>query len=288
MKFTSATWPLLYGGLVLSGIALAIVAYGLLLNPQSPVRVQWRRYCHYLDTYLRFVRQKLTGRQLAVGQMLVLALWCGLVLAAGLPLLLFVGVLFLFIPSVWLQQLQRKRIQQLGEQLDGWLQALANALKASSSLGDAIESTQSLLHSPMSDEVEILIKETRLGTPLDAALRNMARRLKSRTISSALVTLLVARQSGGNLPHTLERSAAALREMARLEGVVRTKTAESKAQAYVLAVMPAVVVFAVNWIHPDLLIPLRETMIGNAVAVLAAVLWILSVVLTNRILRVDM
>ena len=42
---------------------------------------------------------------------------------------------------------------------------------------------------------------------------------------------------------------AALREIARLEGVVRTKTAEGKAQAMVVAVMPFPLIGLLNYLN---------------------------------------
>lgn len=277
----------LLGGIALLGSAIALGFYRLVFRPGSPTHKQWKRYVHLLDEDLKFLRQVTTGKAIASGQAVTVCLWSFLALAAGLPQLLLVNLLLLLVPILWLKRLRRHRIQRLGDQLDGWLQALANALKASASLGDAIASSQGLLHAPMSEEVDVLLKETLLGTPLDVAIQNMARRIGSRTISSALVTLLVARKSGGNLPHTLERSATALREMARLEGVVRTNTAAGKGQAYVLGAVPAVIIAAVHWIHPDLLVPLWETFIGNVVVGIALSLWIGAVILFVKILRVD-
>lgn len=284
LSFMSA---FLYLGVAFVGAGIAAALYGLVLRPGSPTHTQWGRYIGFLDEDLKFLRQVTTGKTIASWQAGIVCLWSALALAAGLPQLLFGNLLILFMPILWLKRLRRHRIRRLGEQLDGWLQALANALKASSSLGDAIASSQGLLHAPMSEEVDILLKETLLGTPLDAAIQNMARRIGSRTISSALVTLLVARKSGGNLPHTLERSAAALREMTRLEGVVRTSTAAGKGQACVLGAVPAVIIVAVHWIHPDLLVPLRETLVGNIVVGIALSLWVGSVILLVKILRVD-
>ncbi len=271
----------------LLGAAVVIALYALVFNTGSPTHRQWNRYVNILDEDLKFLREKIQASHIALTQMLSILIWSLTVCVAGLPQLMIMNGLFVFIPPIWLKRLRRQRIQRLENQLNSWIQALANALKASASLGDALASTQNLLHPPFSEEVDVLLKENQLGTPLDIAIRNMGTRIGSRTISSALATLLVARQSGGNLPHTLERAASALREMTRLEGVVRTKTAEGKAQAYVLGVVPAVVLLAINWIHPDLLIPLIETFLGNIIVGISVTLWICSIIIANRILRVD-
>ena len=75
--------------------------------------------------------------------------------------------------------------------------------------------------SPLKEEVELATKEMRVGSSLDQALLNMAGRVGSRQLDSALSAVLIGRQIGGDLPHILETTASTLREMARLEAVVR-------------------------------------------------------------------
>ena len=70
-------------------------------------------------------------------------------------------------------------------------------------LGEAIASSISLVPAPMSQEIDVLVKEYELGTPLDLALDNLAARVGSSTVSGTVLALKVARRSGGNLPEML-------------------------------------------------------------------------------------
>jgi tight adherence protein B len=97
----------------------------------------------------------------------------------------------------------------------------------------------------------------------------------------------VGRQTGGDLPAILEQSALTLREMSRLEGVVRTKTAEGKAQAYVLGGIPFVLVGAIHLVDENWLPPLFETGLGLAILSVALTLWVAAIFLARRILTVD-
>ena len=190
-------------------------------------------------------------------------------------------------PLVVLRSKHDERVRLLEESLDGWLLMLANALKASPSLGEALQSSAKLIRPPFSEELDLVIKENKLGTPLDQALLNMSTRIKSRIISSSLATVLVGRQTGGDLPSILEQSASTLREMARLEGVVRTKTAEGKMQATVLAVIPFVLLFALHQVDNNWLRPLFQTTIGYVVLMAATILWASAILVARRILTVD-
>ena len=85
-------------------------------------------------------------------------------------------------------------------------------VRTTPSLGEAIESCAKLMPAPLSQELDLALNEYHLGAPLDVALKTMSTRLKSRTMNVALGTLRIARNTGGNLPDTLEISAAALAE----------------------------------------------------------------------------
>jgi tight adherence protein B len=69
----------------------------------------------------------------------------------------------------------------------------------------------------------------RVGNTLDQALMNMSARIQSRQLDTAITSVLVGIQVGGNLPTVLETTASSIRDMRRLEGVVRSKTGEARA-----------------------------------------------------------
>ena len=191
------------------------------------------------------------------------------------------------VPRIWLSDAKAKRQIAIEAQLDTFLLALANALKASPSLGDALGATTMLLRAPIKQELELTMKENQLGMPLDQALLNMASRVGTRAFSGALSTVLIGRQTGGDLPKILETSAGTLREMARLEGVVRTKTAEGRAQGWVLGVIPPVLVVLLNWLDPEWLRPLSTSFIGYIISTIAVLFWVAAVFAARKILAVD-
>jgi tight adherence protein B len=184
--------------------------------------------------------------------------------------------------------LQRdRRVTAIEAQLDRFLVAMAHSLRANPALADALVSSTRLLGSPLKDEIDLVLREHALGTPLDRALAAMAGRIGSPIASSALATLRVARASGGDLSATLETSAAALREMARLEGVVRTKTAEARAQGVVIAVIPFPMFATLHAIDPRFLRPVLETSVGHIVLAVATLAWLAAVLAARRIAQVD-
>lgn len=247
----------------------------------------WVNYRHFCERRIGFLQVKLTFKGIVKQQLSIFFAVACLAIGLGVPMLWMVTPIIVIYPKLMLERQRRDRVAKLETQLDGWLLALANSLKASPSLGDGLKETASLMHAPMSQELSLLMKEYALGIPLDQALNDMADRIGSQTVRTGVTTLLVARESGGDLPSVLETTAAALREMARLEGVVRTKTAEGKAQAYVLGAVPPVMFGTMYYIDPSLVRPLLMSGTGNVVFAAAIVLWILSIPVGIRVLTVD-
>jgi tight adherence protein B len=171
--------------------------------------------------------------------------------------------------------------------MDSFVLTLANALKATPSIGNALMYAQPLVMPPMNQELALALKEVRVGNTVDQALLNMSGRIRSTQLDAALAGVLIGRQVGGDLPKILETTANTLREMARLQGVLRAKTAEGKLQVLVLAVVPAFLVFGFDMVKPGYFVPLTESVIGWVLVVISTVLWLIALILARQVLKVD-
>jgi tight adherence protein B len=224
----------------------------------------------------------------------VLALEAALVLGAigaaglGAPLPALGLLASALAPSLWLRRLRRRRRALLERQLEPWLVALTNALAATPALGDALAQSARLVDAPLRDELELVSKEMALGTPLDDALERAAARADSRPFRAVITTLKVARNTGGSLPSTLGAAGESLREMARLEGVVRTKTAEGRVQTIVLGALPAALYGLLLTLRPDHFAPMDHSALGGLLYLGAGLLWVSAVLAAHRILSVDL
>jgi len=248
----------------------------------------WERYQATLDDDASFLMWRVPGRRIAWLQLTAVAIlsWLALLLQSTSTGLL--ALLAALLPWPAVLRLRRARVAALERQLGGWLLMLANALKATSSLTDAIASTVPLTSRPFADEVDRLLKEVQLGATLQRATRTMARRIGSSTISAALATIVVASQTGGNLVRTLEKTSAGLRESARLDGMLKAKTAEGRGQVLLLALMPFVLLALIGWLEPSWFDPVFAHSYGHAIAILCSLLWVIAVLWAHRIVRVDL
>ena len=271
-------------GLLAVGAALVVLGcasstYFVIESGGGAVGYAFRAYQLRLERHTSFLLLRLGGPYVARLQLVGVACLSSLFFitrSMGFALLAFAAAA---LPPLFRWKRHAARVAMLERQLDTWLLMLANALKATSSLGEAIASTAALVPRPFSEEVDLLAKEVRLGVPLSRALGQTAGRIGSPAISGAIMMIAIARQTGGDLSKTLERAAAGLRENARLEGVLRTKTAEGRGQVLVLALVPFLLCFLIAWLDRSWFEPMlshpygRGCLAGCAAVWLAATLW---------------
>jgi tight adherence protein B len=281
-------FPLLLSSAAFLVGGCAVVAYLLLSIEGNLAQQQWGRYAARLERHASFLLLPYRGSQIALTQLIACAALVGLSSVTRSPALALTALLAAAGPPFALWKRHVARVAQLERQLDTWLLMLANALKATSSVGEAIASTIPLVPKPFSIEVDLLIKEIRLGAPLDRAIDALARRINSTVISGAFATIVVARQTGGDLSRTLEHASAALRESARLEGVLRTRTAEGRGQVLVLASVPFLLCVMIAWLDRSWFEPMLHQQVGQAILAACALAWTFATVWAHHITKADL
>jgi tight adherence protein B len=241
-----------------------------------------------LEREASFVSLRLGGSSLLRLQITACGGFLALAAAFGSWSFVVVAVATAVAPVLMLRRRHLARVARLEQQLDGWLLLLANALRATPSVGDAIESTAALTPGELGREVQLLVKELRLGVPVDRALRSLAERVKSNVISAAMTTVVVARRTGGDLATALEESAASLRETARLEALLRTKTAEGRGQVVVLAAAPFLLCGLIAWLEPTWFDATLHSSQGNVMLGGCTLLWLVATLWAHRIVGVPL
>ncbi len=284
---SQTTQSLKWASLGVTSFALFIGTWAAAADQSGPIYRYAARYTASLERKLRPMFIFTPGRLIAYGQCAAMFL----LLAAHVLMTIefwYVGMFFIAVgPTAYIEQMRRKRVEKLEEQLDNFILALANALKTTPSIGAAFNSVAAVISDPMRQEVDLALKEMKVGSTLDQALLHMAARVGSRQLDSALSAILIGRQVGGNLPKVLETTASTLREMRRLEGVVRTKTAEGKAQLWVIALMPFGLLMGLNVLWPGYFDPLTKSLVGYMVIIACTSCWVASIVLARKVLNVD-
>jgi tight adherence protein B len=195
-----------------------------------------------------------------------------------------VGVM---LPRFWLKSQWKKRIKALDEQIEEAMVYMANSFKANPSLPEAIQDVVNSMGPPISQEFNVVMREYKLGTPLDHCLINMQRRVGSRNMALAVSALLVGRTVGGNIPKILEDIAITIRESYRLERVIDQQTAQGKLQAWVIGLAPAGICIVFYLMDPTLIRPLFQSIFGYLIIFIALVLNVSGVAIMLKVIKIE-
>lgn len=195
-------------------------------------------------------------------------------------------VIGIFGPRFYLKYEWNQRIDKINEQVEEAMVYMANSFKANPSLPEAIEDVTRSMPPPISEEFRVLVREYRLGTPLDEALLNLQDRVPAKNLELAISALLIGRTVGGDIPQILEDIADTIREAYRLERFIDKTTKQGRMQAWVMGLAPVGVAFFLNWAYPEYAGVLFDTLLGNGVLVIAAVLDAIGVYLVMKIMDI--
>jgi tight adherence protein B len=253
------------------------------------LRDKWRAYERWANDSLRALYSPMRAKDFLVRHLgaTLAGLLIGGVLAGSWFYGVILAVFFGYMPVLWMEREKTKRRKALNDQLDSTLQSMANTILVTQNLEDAFATIAQHFDPPISQEADILVKQVRLGTPMDEALRDFAQRCQSRNVDAIVTALTVGRQTGGELPKVLETTAGVLRETMRVEGVMESKTSEGKAQVVVMGMLPFVFGGALQVIDPEWMQPLFKDPIGWAILVFACFLEAVGIALVRKLTRID-
>jgi tight adherence protein B len=190
-------------------------------------------------------------------------------------------------PLFYLRRRLKERSAKLEGQVIPFTIGLANALKSTANIGTALEVIEPMMMPPLQQELGLALKEIRVGASLDQSLLDISARSQSTELEATLSAILIGRQVGGNLPEILDTTSRTLREIMRLTGAVRSKTASGRSQLFVLGAAPAVVLVLFELVKPGYFQPLTSSTVGFGVCLIIALLWVVGVILARKILQVD-
>lgn len=289
LPLSAGSWVLQALGVVLQGVAVFLAGWSIAAHRQSLPYRYWARYVGHLEKRLRDLFLLNTGgASIARAQCAALVLVAAAAIYLGRPIFYVAVPVIAATPVLVLERMRVARLKAVESGVDGFIMTLANALKSTPSIGSALVYAQPMISHPLDEELGLALKEIRVGTTVDEALMNMGSRIRSLPLDATLSSILIGRQVGGDLTTILETTASTLREMTRLQGVLRSKTAEGKGQLVVLAVFPAFILVSFDTMSPGYFDPMTASTVGYIVMVIATCLWIGAVAMARKVLAVDL
>jgi tight adherence protein B len=216
------------------------------------------------------------------------------IVAAAVAFLLFGPVfaivavaLMLASPFIMLKRRSGSRLKKFQEQLPDTLNLLAGSMRAGFSFMQGLEAVADEASEPLRAEFQRAFTETRLGRPVEEALEDAARRMKSRDLSWAVMAIRIQREVGGNLAELLDTVSETMTHRERLRREIKSLTAEGRMSAIVLSIFPPAFALMLFVLQPGYMNLLFTEAIGVICVIGGAILSVVGWFWLAKIVKIE-
>jgi tight adherence protein B len=206
--------------------------------------------------------------------------WVPLNFLILLPIMAFLACL----PFSYVYYKKTQRMKKFESQLPEAMELMARALKAGHAFSGALKMVVDELDDPIALEFSKTLGEINLGVNVSEALKNLSNRVDCTDLRFFVISVIIQRETGGNLAEILENIAHLIRERFKLHGRIRVLSAEGKFSAIVLIGIPFLVALILSILNPKYIQILMTDPLGNILVGLAVFLMIVGVAVMKRMI----
>ncbi len=193
---------------------------------------------------------------------------------------LFIGVVF---PRMYVNNIVKKKKSKFDEQLVNGIMIMSSSFRGGLSLVQAMESVVDEMPDPIKREFGIVLGENKMGVTLDEGLNRLYKRMPSIALQQIITSILLARETGGNLPAIFSRIVSTIRERRKIEQNMKTLTIQGKIQAVVMTLLPIFFVIGVSASNPKFFEVMLKIPQGRQMLMFAGGLWVCGTLLILKI-----
>jgi tight adherence protein B len=267
-------------------LIMAVIARALFTRAASDYRTHFKAEASASlgDLFLFVDPDKLFRINLVVVMMVVAVTW----LATGLWVPAILAAIFMFfLPRAIYALMLKRRMATFVLQLPDALLAIAGAMKAGSSLVQAMEIMVSETRGPISQEFGLFQREMRIGVGYDDALASLVKRVPGEELRLVVAGMRISREIGGNLAETLERIADTLRRKNEMEGKIKALTSQGKLQGLVMSGLPIFLGLVLYQMEPEHMGRLFSEIYGWAALTVIIVMECVGYFFIRKIVSID-
>jgi tight adherence protein B len=193
----------------------------------------------------------------------------------------------LVIPCVVILGDRRKRIEKFEEQLPDAIDSMKRALRAGHPFSAALKLVSEDMDDPVAREFELTFADISYGNDLRRAMLGLLQRMPSVTVMALVTSVLVQKETGGNLAEILEQISSVIRSRFRFQRKVRSLSAEGRLSAWILAMTPFVLFVIISVTTPTYLPVLLEDATGQKLVGFAFGMGVIGILWIRRVIRIE-
>jgi tight adherence protein B len=191
------------------------------------------------------------------------------------------------IPYGLLKFKRSRRVKAFNTALPDAIDLMARALRAGHSMSSAIELIADQSPQPLAGEFVQVYQQQKLGLRFRDVLLQMAARIPSRDLQFLITAILVQKETGGDLTEILDRTSHVIRERVRIEGEVRTRTAQGRLTGWILGLLPVIMLGLINLFSPGYSSLLFHDPTGQKLLYVGAALIVIGGLVIRKVVDVE-
>ncbi|AYC30743.1 type II secretion system protein [Paenisporosarcina cavernae] len=189
--------------------------------------------------------------------------------------------------KVFIRTKEKKRVQKFNQYLPEMISSIVNALRAGFSFFQAMKNIAEEAPSPTKEELDMMLKEMQYGATVEESFMRMKERVPSDDLDLMIQAILIQRQVGGNLAVVLEKIVHTIRERIKIQGQIKTLTAQGKLSGMVVAFLPAALAGMLQLVNPGYMTVLFTTPIGIGMIAIGFISMIIGFFLIMKITNIE-
>lgn len=198
--------------------------------------------------------------------------------------LVAVSAFMLCIAPFALVRLRADRLREKFQtQLPDAIDLMVCVLKSGHSVPRSIRSVAEEMPPPCGTEFAEVFHRMNLGQTLPDALMRSVERFTSFELDMLRRACAIQIETGGSLSELLEKTNSTLRQRIKLRSHVSVLTAQSRLSAWIIGLMPLLIVIGFQAINPDYLKPLTDTNLGKLLLCGALFAMVAGIIIMRRL-----
>jgi tight adherence protein B len=196
------------------------------------------------------------------------------------------GLVLGFLPLMYVLYRRSARFAKFQALLPDAIDLIARALRAGHSLPSSLLNVAEEIDDPLGPEFKYCADEMNFGLPFRDAMQNLMRRFPLQDLQFLVSAILMQRETGGNLPELLDKTAVLLRARIHLQQKVKVYTAQGRMTGMILLALPFVAFVLLNLANPGYTAPLYQTDTGVHMIYITLASMALGAIVIRRIVQV--
>jgi tight adherence protein B len=197
------------------------------------------------------------------------------------------AILFGGAPLFYLRSKKKIRMRKFLEQLPEGLELIARGLRAGHAFTTGMKLAADNFEDPLGTEFDETLDEINFGLSVPHALKNLAHRVDCPDLSFFVVSVVIQRETGGNLAEIIESIARIIRERFKFEDKLRVLSGEARFSAKILVAMPLCVLVGLRFLNPGYGNVMYEDSLGKMMLGGAAALMIFGIFVMMRMVKIE-